>query len=192
MSEVRELPVAENAPRTCGACTACCTALGVADLQPPKPAHQRCAHERRKCTIYETRPASCRAYRCGWLQGAGALRDRPDRSGVIVDQVATGPLPFLLEQLDAPWIAARELHQGAFEAKPGERLLDWLRERGLVALVYFGGQPPDKPGLIGPDRYLSRVQRVLERGAEQAAAVATPIATPANDADVRAAIERRG
>lgn len=159
--------------------------MGVTDLDPPKPARQRCVHERRKCTIYETRPATCRGYSCGWLAGAAPERYRPDRSGVILDRAATGPLPFLLDQLDAPWTAARELHPGAFEAKLGVELLEWLKVRGLVALVYFGRQPPEKPGVIGPAKYMDRLLRVLERAGEHAKAPEpTPISTPENDPDV--------
>ena len=74
----------------CGICRACCRAPEISELQ--KPEWKMCQHAcATGCGIYESRPQSCRDYRCIWLQsqgGPGALpsRLRPDRCGVIFDQ----------------------------------------------------------------------------------------------------------
>ena len=73
----------------CGTCRACCRALGVEELD--KPEWRMCQHAKGGgCTIYPTRPTSCREYACVWLQSQegpvplpGFLR--PDRCGVILD-----------------------------------------------------------------------------------------------------------
>ena len=65
--------------RSCGECTACCTALGVKELN--KPAGDSCekgiqiGHVQSTtntivgCSTYKSRPKSCRAFECAWLQG---------------------------------------------------------------------------------------------------------------------------
>ncbi|MGH6818200.1 MAG: YkgJ family cysteine cluster protein [Methylovirgula sp.] len=54
--------------RACGACSLCCKLLPVAALNKP---HDRwCTHCRPGnggCTIYETRPQTCREFDCLWL-----------------------------------------------------------------------------------------------------------------------------
>lgn len=39
------------------------------------------------CMIYEGRPESCKSYRCAWLDGHGEKEDRPDKSGVVIDDI---------------------------------------------------------------------------------------------------------
>ena len=49
--------------RKCGACTLCCTALAVPELD--KPNGVPCKHLTPEgCGIYEDRPPSCRAFEC--------------------------------------------------------------------------------------------------------------------------------
>lgn len=63
----------------------CCITTTVPELT--KPSWTLCVHcTGVGCGIYEARPASCRAFECGWyrdLQLPDALR--PDRSGVMVE-----------------------------------------------------------------------------------------------------------
>jgi hypothetical protein len=75
------------AGRACGACDVCCVSLLIdtADLQ--KHAGVPCHHldGDRRCGIYETRYAGCRAFHCGYRQ-LPWLPDtmRPDQAGVVV------------------------------------------------------------------------------------------------------------
>jgi len=55
-----------------------------------KPANQRCQHQKHGvgCSIYESRPQSCRLWSCQWLTNpdTNAMR-RPDRSHYCIDPV---------------------------------------------------------------------------------------------------------
>ena len=53
--------------RVCGTCTLCCKVAGVLELS--KPMGVWCRHCQRNggCSIYDTRPASCRSFHCQWL-----------------------------------------------------------------------------------------------------------------------------
>lgn len=76
------------ANRTCGPCTLCCKLLAVYEIK--KPDHEWCNHCSTKagCAIYESRPQSCREFRCLWLRGVGPDELRPDRSKVIMNASA--------------------------------------------------------------------------------------------------------
>jgi hypothetical protein len=68
----------------CGGCTACCYAIGVEELG--KPYFQHCKHQKASsCKIHETKPESCRKYRCLYLQGEFGqnLDTRPDNLGFV-------------------------------------------------------------------------------------------------------------
>src|SRR3982750_1443858 len=84
------------APRTdCGGCTVCCTALRIEGDEFSKPAGVTCQHCTPKgCGIYQTRPAVCRGFQCGWLL-LPALDEswRPDRSGVLISLIELDDLP---------------------------------------------------------------------------------------------------
>jgi hypothetical protein len=53
--------------KQCGDCSLCCKIMAIPELNKPKDAW--CDHliKKRGCGIYETRPQSCRAFRCVWL-----------------------------------------------------------------------------------------------------------------------------
>lgn len=74
----------------CGDCRACCRVLGVQELSKPKDTACSHSHAGIGCGVYATRPASCRAYVCIWLQSQSGPTPlpgklRPDRSGVVFD-----------------------------------------------------------------------------------------------------------
>lgn len=54
--------------RSCSGCTMCCKLLEIDVLE--KPRGQWCSHCNPKsgCTIYESRPAPCRSFNCGYLR----------------------------------------------------------------------------------------------------------------------------
>jgi hypothetical protein len=54
--------------KQCGDCSLCCKIMAITELNKPKDAW--CDHviKKRGCGIYETRPHSCRAFKCLWLQ----------------------------------------------------------------------------------------------------------------------------
>ena len=73
----------DNTLRKCGDCKECCTVIGVTEIEKPKdtPCPNLC---RKGCSIYESRPESCRTFQCSWTQGLGSHKHRPDRAGVVV------------------------------------------------------------------------------------------------------------
>ena len=117
-----KLPVIEG--RSCGPCSACCTTLGVEELN--KPRDTPCPHLAGPgtCGIYETRPPSCQTYSCLWLLGhiEGDERRRPDQLGVIFDTGSTLP----------DCITCREVTPGASETESVRFLIKKLSNRLIV------------------------------------------------------------
>ena len=84
----------------CGDCRMCCRVMAVDEIQ--KPADVRCAHQTRAgCGIYSSRPPSCQAYECMWLESQDPERTdveafppewRPDRIGFVMDGAGVDPV----------------------------------------------------------------------------------------------------
>ena len=73
----------------CGSCNLCCKLPEIAVLD--KPEGQWCNHCAigQGCTIYESRPAPCRAFACLWLESQGEKHPlppelRPDRCKMVL------------------------------------------------------------------------------------------------------------
>lgn len=141
----------QRATRSCGACQACCVVLGVKPIE--KQPYHRCEHQSAKgCGIYETRPDPCKLYRCGWLEGLGERRDRPDRLGIIIDRIApaeavqaraaAGEAHAVAQVASASkTVRAREVGRGALAEPRAKRLVEALHRAGmLVVLVPFAGR----------------------------------------------------
>ena len=59
--------------RTCSGCAMCCLVLQI-DEELQKPRDQWCKHalpgnKQGACSIYETRPGTCKRFKCLWLEG---------------------------------------------------------------------------------------------------------------------------
>jgi len=127
--------------RSCGSCSACCTVLGVTQMQPePKPPHQRCAHDSlgRGCRIYADRPQGCREYACLWLLDPEFLheRDRPDRLGLIFDLN-----PDFAKAHGDRALIAREVWAGSIRAKRAGKVLAAITQSNLkVVLKTWAGR----------------------------------------------------
>lgn len=103
--------------RPCGECKACCTVIGVAELN--KGNYLRCKHLCGSgCKIYDTKPTACTEYQCGYR--FGLVKDRPDRIGLIVDYQLI-PLPGAIRV----W----EVRKGAANTRKGKRLISMLRKK---------------------------------------------------------------
>jgi len=136
--------------RTCGECSACCTAFDVGALE--KPAGVPCLFLRAEgaCGIYPERPDSCRAFACGWLTDATWSDDeRPDRLGVIV--VPADQDSAFAGSAAVPLLVAYELRPGALESCETKHLLKRLSRDRLVAFVRHGWERRDREpsGFIG-------------------------------------------
>ena len=62
------------------------------------------------CGIHQTCPEACSGYTCGWLHGWGSEGDRPDKTGILIDDLA-GP------QIVKGGLVAKPLWLGA-ESQP--------------------------------------------------------------------------
>lgn len=117
--------------RRCGDCTACCTALQVKELDLAEG--QSCQHQKRHggCAIYEERPQACRGFECAWLRGNLAVKDRPDRIGVI-----------FTPNIDGTIMQAFELRPGAAQKGRGKMWIDLLRKK--LPVIIARGENSDR------------------------------------------------
>lgn len=114
--------------RRCGNCTACCTTHEVYELS--KPRGVACAHciPDKGCLIYPGRPQGCRKFDCQWLKGFGRDKDRPNRSGVVVDFYKLGDPP-----KEISICAMYEVFPGALKKRFAEKVgRDALGEQMLL------------------------------------------------------------
>lgn len=95
MTHVTEPANGDAIANDCGNCTYCCNAMKVRELE--KPANTWCSHcdKGSGCTIYESRPESCRAYECLWLRSQRLEKPlapelRPDKSHVVIGTLNNG------------------------------------------------------------------------------------------------------
>ena len=123
--------------RGCGSCSACCTVIGVHELE--KGTYETCEHLcEAGCGIYAERPQSCRTFECQWLRGAlevdGSIDTemRPDASGVIFDyhpHTAFGEV-----------FTAWEVEPGASASGHARSTTKGLDERSLVIIMTRDGE----------------------------------------------------
>lgn len=91
----------------CDGCTACCKVLKIRELG--KPGNTWCQHCKIGvgCSIYLTRPESCRVYECVWLQTQRLNKSiapelRPDKSRVVIGTTNQGEDIVLYVSPDRP------------------------------------------------------------------------------------------
>lgn len=120
----------ENAPRDCGGCNVCCTAMRVRPLG--KAAGERCPQQTAAgCGMYATRPSACREWYCMWVRDPGKLfteAHRPDKLGV-----------FFTAKMDAgsgrPRLFAHPICEGATEERDVIERLGFLRQFAEVEVL---------------------------------------------------------
>jgi len=126
----------EDAPRDCGGCNVCCTAMRVAPLN--KPAGTPCEHQTdRGCGIYRERPSACRAWFCMWVRDPGRIFNdahRPDRLGVFF--TASGPDPETGKQT----IYVHEVRPDAAADPDARAVIDFLAGVAPVQVIPY--RPP--------------------------------------------------
>lgn len=138
--------------RICGSCRACCTVLGVPEIK--KPADTACEHLcAQGCSVYPSRPASCKAFECLWLQdrtGAFNHMDRPNECGLIFSiqyGTAFGDI-----------LTAYEIHPGSSHGTRALRLLKTLSRKTLLMVVSESGRR-----ILGPPRETAQAAKIVER-----------------------------
>ena len=72
--------------RNCGDCTACCDGHLIGNSYGNKFGNKKpCVFLVNKiCSIYETRPNTCRSYQCAWTQSILPEWMKPSKCGVLV------------------------------------------------------------------------------------------------------------
>ena len=139
------------ASRACGTCTACCTALGVLEIEkePETPCKHMVADG---CGIYARRPKSCREYSCFWRLGMMSPERRPDRFGVVFDALDH------LELEGARVIFAREARAMAFDEPDVQRVMDGMAKTFVLVKIRGGIRT-----LVGPAELREVVEERLRR-----------------------------
>jgi Fe-S-cluster containining protein len=119
---------------SCDGCTACCKILKIVELS--KPGNTWCAHCKigTGCTIYDTRPESCRVYQCIWLKTQTGekpmpLELRPDRSHVVIGTTNQGEDLVLYVSPDRP---------DAWKRGAAARFVATMKARGVAMIVSCG------------------------------------------------------
>ncbi len=137
------------ADRVCGDCTACCTVMGVAELN--KATYQPCPHNCGSCAIYDSRPRTCRSYCCDWLLGLveGDERRRPDQLGLLFnhDKMAGKPVT----------VAYQVWPDAARQSNNESVLQEMSQEMPIILLEYQSS----KCDVITPDEGLRQYIRRL-------------------------------
>ncbi len=147
-----------HAPRTCGACTACCVHLPIpaGHVGPgAKPAGVACSRlGSGGCRFYQSRPAACAGFHCAWLkEPLWPDRWRPDASGALC----------LLEWVGDEFYAAAvyEIEAGAFGRAETEEIIATLRE--TTALVVTIDRLQRRHALAGQGPLQSTTVRLRNR-----------------------------
>jgi Fe-S-cluster containining protein len=147
--------------RECGSCSACCTVIGVHELE--KGTYEACRHlSKRGCGIYARRPGSCRTFECEWLRGVlevdGSIDTelRPDACGVIFEYqpgTAFGDV-----------FKAWEVEPGASASGQARNIIKGLEERFLVIIMACVGHGEEGLGarrLVGPPHLVRQASDVM-------------------------------
>lgn len=113
--------------RDCGECSACCRLPEISEIN--KPANTPCKHLCSKgyeCKIYRGRPKMCADYKCCWLSGFGKNKDRPDKSGVLVESKETqfGLL-----------MVAKSFKKGAIKTDAGQETINRIAASSICLVV---------------------------------------------------------
>lgn len=134
--------------RQCGDCTLCCKILAVTELNKPKGTW--CSHVVKKtgCGIYESRPQSCRAFKCLWLTDDNLPADwRPNKAKfVMVGESKTGIVVHVDANFPGAWRNEPYISGLRAMAEKGQSLgqLLVIVERGASTVLF-----PDREMPVG-------------------------------------------
>ena len=148
-------------PRSCGQCSACCTALLIEDPKLQKPMDVACPHlattiaaargevsesPPKGCGDYSKRVGVCFEFECLWLRGTVAAEHRPDRCGVIWDIA-----PDHLDPTHDTLVATEVRPGAAMMGDMGALLRKHMAKRVVIV------QGPNGAMLYGPEEKKARV-----------------------------------
>ena len=75
--------------KNCDGCTECCYSLPINESEFVKQEGVMCTHCDKGCTIYDTRPESCKEFNCVYLVTNTDESLRPDKTNVIFEMIYT-------------------------------------------------------------------------------------------------------
>jgi hypothetical protein len=142
--------------RECGTCIACCTTMGVAELD--KKAGEECVHTCDKgCAIYDSRPDACQRWNCMWIAGYLPEALKPEECGVIWDSSHH-------ELVDRELFTVREVRPGALEGKDTQEWLARVISKMMVLAITHDG----KLSILGPTEQVKKLEAyILEKSKRQ-------------------------
>jgi hypothetical protein len=128
--------------------------MGIGALE--KPMGCACQHQVAGggCATYETRPAECRTFTCGWLAGHLREGDRPDVLGIMLSGSSAGA-PFH----EFGPVLVHEVRPGAFGEPPVCAIVERLSRQG--PLVKLRGQMV--VGIGAPPRRLRKMAEAAKK-----------------------------
>lgn len=162
------------AGRSCASCTLCCKVMAIRELD--KPRLTWCSHcdKKRGCTIYETRPETCREFYCSWMT-TPELGDhwKPLVSRMVL--VHDRPRNWLVVHIDSgrtdAWRAEPYLSDlrawSRYMAPKGGRVMIFQGER-VIALL------PDGEQDLGPRLREDGVAEMARRRGDEAVTPSNP------------------
>lgn len=138
--------------RSCGDCRACCTIMGVDELQ--KKLYTRCEHVGMfGCTIYETRPPSCQGFECLWLQG---IIDADDHADLLRPDKIKVMFEFQADTKFGPVFKAWEVEPGAADRPAAKTIIETIAAQHLLLIM---GEK--RRTIVGPKEDVKRAERVV-------------------------------
>jgi hypothetical protein len=154
------------AEKSCGDCSLCCKTMVIPELDKPKDRWCANCHAGSGCAIYETRPASCRAFQCRWLiDPAMGPEWKPNRSGLVLATDSDTRLGVHVDP-ERPGAWRREPYLTSLRALAQMRLgrgaFIFIMERGRT-IVLLPRQEIDV-GVVGPDERILIRERPMPGG----------------------------
>jgi len=116
----------------CGSCTLCCHLTEVPEIA--KPVYHWCEFCKpgSGCTVYDMRPQSCRSFQCHWLKSDMDDELRPDKCGVLIEDLSQHSLFLALVEQGRP---------DAWKEPALRQVFSSLSEQGFAVVVSVeGGQ----------------------------------------------------
>lgn len=114
--------------RQCDGCTLCCNVAEVQGKDFFKPVGENCIHQCNGCKIFgqESRPDVCNTFKCAWLRGYGAKKDRPDKIGILSS---------INSMFNNHWIFIVEVRQDAYKTSGKQLIVDLVNKTNLPAII---------------------------------------------------------
>jgi hypothetical protein len=132
--------------RSCGACSLCCMAVEIPEVdKPPGGWCPHCKPGAGGCMIYDRRPSRCRTYACTWLID-GSVPDhwRPLTAKMFIDFHAYGTPPRV-----AMRVHVHPKYPNRWREQP------WYGELKIMAVRMLARKPPISTyvTVLGGDKY---------------------------------------